>query len=182
MGDENIGRSTISVPEIVASYQMFMNGVDRMDQRRSTNPTQRREKRIYMSVWTYYLHLIVNRAFCLYDRLIHTNKIKESQQELDDDDENDQEECSDDHNILSDRKLSSSALTTVPALMDFSVGYQMQHVVTKNKFINGTNQIACFLCSMVHNDGKRRCSKYGYIICGKGSMSIVLLPITTGTP
>ena len=44
----------------------------------------------------------------------------------------------------------------------------MQHVVTKNKFINGTNQIACFLCSMVHNDGKRRCSKYGCINCGKG--------------
>ena len=44
----------------------------------------------------------------------------------------------------------------------------MQHVLIENKRINGRNQNSCFLCSMVYNDGKRRTSKYGYIVCEKG--------------
>ena len=55
LGCENIGRSRIACPAIIASYQLFMNGVDRVDQIRSTNPTKRVEKRIHMSLWTYVL-------------------------------------------------------------------------------------------------------------------------------
>jgi hypothetical protein len=150
-----------------------------------------------MSIWTYCLDLIVHQAYCVYERIIDTQNIKEIVQELHGDDENVQEELSDDDNSLSDSKLSfkefkrticeqlvqphllqkeqrrnnnhaPSASTTVTALMDSSIGCQMQHVLVENKCINGINQISCFLCSMVHNDGKRRTSKYGCIVCEKG--------------
>lgn len=39
----------ILVPTIVAAYNLTMNGVDRVDQLRSTNPTRRKEQRLPVS-------------------------------------------------------------------------------------------------------------------------------------
>jgi len=43
MGGESMHRTHIMAPAIVAAYNLFMNGVDRMDQIRSVNPRRRRE-------------------------------------------------------------------------------------------------------------------------------------------
>ena len=50
LGYETIGRSRFSCLAIIASYQLFMNGVDHVDQMRSANPTNRVEKRFRMSL------------------------------------------------------------------------------------------------------------------------------------
>ena len=77
-GSEHIGRSRINCPAIIVSYQLFMNGVDRVDQMRSTNPTKRREAKIHMSLWTYCLDLVVHQAYCVYKAMITQHKINEN--------------------------------------------------------------------------------------------------------
>ena len=54
-----------------------MNSVDRVDQMRSTNPIIRREKKIHMSLWTYFLDLVLHQSFCIYKTLIGNKKISE---------------------------------------------------------------------------------------------------------
>jgi hypothetical protein len=63
-------RSTSMVPAPIIASNMFMNGVDQMDQLRSTNITQRREKRLYMTVFTMCLDLVAHQAFCLYNAML----------------------------------------------------------------------------------------------------------------
>ena len=41
----------IQSPDIVADYNIFMNGVDKLDQMSSMNPTHRREKRLQMTLF-----------------------------------------------------------------------------------------------------------------------------------
>jgi len=74
-GSETIGRSRISCPSIIASYQLFMNGVDRVDQMQSTNLTKRKETKIHMSIWTYSVDLVVHQAYVIYKALIAEGKI-----------------------------------------------------------------------------------------------------------
>lgn len=64
-GTESFHRTTFEVPAVIVAYNLFMNSVDRMDQRRSTNPTRRVEKRLYMSLFTLYLDLAVHNSFAL---------------------------------------------------------------------------------------------------------------------
>ena len=64
-GSENLHRTTYYVPSIIVAYNFYMNYVDRMDQKRATNATKRREKRLYMSIFTYILDLACHQAFCL---------------------------------------------------------------------------------------------------------------------
>ena len=54
------------VPASIVAYNMFMNSVDRMEQRRATNPTRRKEQRLHMSMFTFVLDLAVLQAFALY--------------------------------------------------------------------------------------------------------------------
>ena len=79
-GDENIGRTRLQCPAIIISYQMFMNGVDRVDQMRSTSPTKRKEMRIHMSIWTYMLDLAIHNAYCIYIQLMEKELIQDSKQ------------------------------------------------------------------------------------------------------
>ncbi len=50
-----------------------MNGVDCLDQYRSANATQRREKRLQMTIFTLYLDLAVSQALAVYNLLIVDN-------------------------------------------------------------------------------------------------------------
>ena len=76
-GGETVGRSRIKCPAIIVSYQFFMNGVDRVDQLRSTNPIKRKEQKIHMSLWTYCFDLCIHQAYCIYSCLMDQKKIKE---------------------------------------------------------------------------------------------------------
>jgi hypothetical protein len=47
-----------------------MNGVDRMDQLRSTNITRQREKRLHMTMFTMVLDLAIHQAYSIYISLV----------------------------------------------------------------------------------------------------------------
>jgi hypothetical protein len=66
---------------VKVTYNMFMNGVDQMDQLRSTNITQCHEKRLYMTMFTMCLDLTVHQAFCLYNSML-PNKANRKHQTL----------------------------------------------------------------------------------------------------
>lgn len=61
--------TVIEVPAIVMSYNLFMNGVDRFDQLRSSHSIARREKRVPMSVFTFLLDPSIVNAFALYNTM-----------------------------------------------------------------------------------------------------------------
>jgi len=69
VGDENLSRSTVNVPSIVAAYNSFMNSVDRMDQLRASSPTRRRESRVYMSLLSWIMDISINNGLALYNEL-----------------------------------------------------------------------------------------------------------------
>lgn len=50
-----------------------MNGVDHMDQLRSTLVTQRREKRVHMTMLTYIMDLSVTQSFAIYQKINEGN-------------------------------------------------------------------------------------------------------------
>jgi len=63
---EVLKRSSFLVPSPIIAYNQYMNGVDRMDQLRSTNITSRREKRLYMTMFTMVLDLAIHQAYSIY--------------------------------------------------------------------------------------------------------------------
>ena len=65
VGNEVLTRTKFQVPATIVAYNTFMNAVDRMDQLRSTNITQHREKRLHMTMWTMVLDLAVHNAYCV---------------------------------------------------------------------------------------------------------------------
>ncbi len=73
-GDQLLHRKIFMVPAVIVAYNKFMNGVDRMDQYRSTNATQRKEKRVSMTLFTLFLDLAVSQAFAIYNRLASDDK------------------------------------------------------------------------------------------------------------
>ena len=66
VGTEMLHRTSFQVPAPIVAYNMFMNSVDIIDQRRSTNPTRRNEKKLGMTMFTMVLDLAVHNAFALY--------------------------------------------------------------------------------------------------------------------
>lgn len=71
--DRVLHRKIFMAPTVVAVYNRFMNGVDRVDQLRSTNPTRRREKRLDMTLFTWLLDMATINAFSLMKRMTSTN-------------------------------------------------------------------------------------------------------------
>lgn len=55
LGGEILSRSELYVPALVVSYNLFMNGVDRFDQYRSTSLIRQQERRVVMSMFTFIL-------------------------------------------------------------------------------------------------------------------------------
>jgi hypothetical protein len=53
----------------IVAYNMFMNGIDRMDQYRSTLATQRKEKRLHMTIFTFLMDLGISQAFAVYQKI-----------------------------------------------------------------------------------------------------------------
>src|SRR5687768_7215273 len=68
-------RTLFYVPAPIIAYNCLMNRVDRMDQLRSSNPTQQREQRLQMSIWTLCLDVSVNNTYAIYKKL-HQKKKK----------------------------------------------------------------------------------------------------------
>ena len=67
-GDETMNRTKFMVPAIIVAYNCCMNGVDCADQMRSINQCKRKEKRLYMNLFTYFLDLGLVNTFGLYSQ------------------------------------------------------------------------------------------------------------------
>ena len=65
-GGEVFHRTTLLVPSPIVAYNLFMNSVDRMDQKRSALPCKRKEMRLHMSCFTYVLDLACLQTFAIY--------------------------------------------------------------------------------------------------------------------
>ena len=62
-------RTKYMVPSIIVAYNIFMNSVDRFDQYRQTYITQRRERRVTMSIFTFLLDASIYNAYAIYQQL-----------------------------------------------------------------------------------------------------------------
>jgi hypothetical protein len=67
-GTEVLNRSDFFVAAPIVGYNMFMNGVDHMDQYRSTLPMQRKELQLYMTIFTFLLDLAVSQAYAIHQK------------------------------------------------------------------------------------------------------------------
>ena len=164
-----------------------MNSADRVDQMRSTNPITRREKKIHMSLWTYYLDLVLHQSFCIYKTLIENKKISEYDDDESSADSNNLGEIQSAGKILQFyefKRVVSEQLVrpfllekerirqrseermTAAQMMCRTVGTSQHHVLMENKTVKGSNQVACYLCSLILN--QRKNSKHGRVQCGKG--------------
>lgn len=64
-GDDVFYRSLVHVPAIICAYNNFINGVDKLDQFRSTAPTHRKKKLLQMSLFTWLLYLRIHNSYAL---------------------------------------------------------------------------------------------------------------------
>jgi hypothetical protein len=60
-----LNRTVFMAPALIVAYNLFMNAVDRMDQRRQPLACQRREKRVSMSVFTMILDIACSNGYAI---------------------------------------------------------------------------------------------------------------------
>lgn len=72
-GEQNLHRNTLNIPSTVAAYNLFMNGVNHIDQLRATLSSRRKEQRISLSLFCRILDLPINKGFDLYKSLRENN-------------------------------------------------------------------------------------------------------------
>lgn len=71
-----MNRTILQVPCFLLACNLFMNSVDRLDQFRSTNATMRRDKRVPMSLLTYFLDASVQNAYAVLQSIVVTGDVK----------------------------------------------------------------------------------------------------------
>lgn len=69
MGTESMNPTDIEVKAIVMDYNIFMNGVDQLDQPRSSHSIDRRERHVIMSIFTFLLHESIINVFPFYNTM-----------------------------------------------------------------------------------------------------------------
>jgi hypothetical protein len=72
-GSENLHCTKFNVPTTIVAYNIFMNSVDCMDQRQSTNPTRQVEKRLHMSFFMLFLDLALHYAYAVFQKIDSQN-------------------------------------------------------------------------------------------------------------
>ena len=161
IGGEVMNRTEFHVPSIIVAYNNYMNGVDRMDQMRATNPIKRREKRLYMSVWTYFLDLATHQAFALYKVIREDDdmNLKEFKRAI----------CED--LVTPYKELDSSTRKRHRTKEHYHINMHVEdmlgsnthdHMLIENK---DKNDIHCYFCLM---RGIKKKTIYGCVTCAKG--------------
>jgi hypothetical protein len=148
-GVEVMTRSKFRVPATIVAYNSFMNAVDRMDQIRSTNITQRREKRLHMTMWTMFLDLAIHNAYCIFLNSA-SGEVKRKHQSL-----------SSFKNAVAkqliqqqlDRKKKNEASNRSTSLeMNNDLGgIESSHMIVRNlkrDGMNKTRDVNCYLCKL----------------------------------
>jgi len=68
-GNEKMHHNDFLVAAPFVAYNMFMNGVNRMDQYQSALATQRKEKRLHMTIFTFLMDLGISQAFPVHQKI-----------------------------------------------------------------------------------------------------------------
>ena len=154
-GNECIHRTIFLVPAIVVAYNLFMNGVDRFDQLRSTNACVRKESRVTMTLFTFLLDASIQNAFTVRNAMHPEKKstLREfkrvvAQQLVDD--------------YLQDRENSRKRRATAELHQTAMGTISSNHILLENL---DRKSARCYLCNIMTNDGKSRTSIYGCAEC-----------------
>lgn len=68
IGYEILHRTTLNVPTVVVGYNLFVIGVDRFDQVRSTTPMKRKEQRVSMYMFCFAIDSAIQNSFFIFGR------------------------------------------------------------------------------------------------------------------
>jgi len=149
------------VPAPIVAYNLFMNGVDKMDQLQSTNMTRCREKQLYMTIFMMFLDLAVHQAYCIYQAVVtntadrkHNNLISFKKKIISDLLEGQLQRREDEQHELVQHSLAHR-LTLPPTarlIVDTLGGINEQHMLVKNvgrkKNANKPQDVPCYLCKL----------------------------------
>ena len=154
-GKEIFHRTNFSVPSPIVAYNLFMNSVDRMDQKRSALPCKRKEQRLQMSAFTYLLDLACLQAYAIYSD-IETSKNKMLL-------------------IQFKRKLCKTLVEPYRAerkrsqnpVIPYDANFVVGTIDNKHMLLENVNKrdIDCYLCKI---RGIEKRTIYGCCACGKG--------------
>ena len=154
-GEEHLNRTGMDVPVFIVAYNKYMNSVDRMDQKRSTNPTKRKEKRLGMSIFTYLLDLSVLQSFAIFKTIRPYDKatLTEFKRDL----------CDSLIYDLRERKALRKVERSEVMKIDNVLGINdCQHMLVENL---NKKDINCHLCLYMK---KKKKTIYGCVQCRKG--------------
>ncbi|GMF43760.1 unnamed protein product [Phytophthora fragariaefolia] len=144
-GDTIMHRKALVAPALIAAYNKCMNAVDRVDQLRSTNPTQRREKSLHMSVFTWLLDVSIINAYAL-QRVIGGSTsarvaLREFKREIADTLTRNEKKLKQQRDWRQQKRKCDA--------LDEAVGsVDSLHIITPNSTEHSNGKLTCYLCSL----------------------------------
>merc|ERR1712071_22961 len=147
-------QTVVQVPGIIVAYNIFMNGVDRFDQYRSTNATEQREKRVTMRIFTFLLDAAMLNAYAIQGIIDPKGRknLREFKTIV-------AQMLVQEHLRMRNKKRTTSSKPQTEEPIGCIVS---RHVLLENQ---GKKSASCYLCSMMVGDGKERTSIYGCSQC-----------------
>ena len=160
-GSEYMYRTQFQVAAPIAAYNIFMNAVDRMDQRRIYHPTRRSEKRVTMTLWTYIIDLCCHNAYAVLGVIDKQRAQKTDFREF--------KRCIVENLVMpflqirTQKQCGPKKFSSDAEMINANLGADDSfHYITTNK--NGT-ALQCYLCRIVSGETYR--STYGCSACQK---------------
>ncbi|KAG6944004.1 hypothetical protein JG688_00017320 [Phytophthora aleatoria] len=157
-GNENLHRKVFMVPTVIAAYNMAMNGVDRVDQLRATNPTRHKEMRLSMSLFTWAFDLCVINAFALLNQIrpADTRKItlREFKRRIAQQLTEKQTTITKQLRERKRRRNDSSVSNTIGGICS-------EHILTPNSKTQSDGWLTCMLCSIRGRQNRARWGVWG---------------------
>ncbi|KAG6943184.1 hypothetical protein JG688_00017736 [Phytophthora aleatoria] len=143
-GDRVMHRKTFQVSAMIVAYNLFMNGVDRVDQLRSTNPIRRKEKRLSISILTWALDLALINAFSLLNKVTGPAakkvKLREFKQHV-------AEQLTSVQRARMEKERRRQSVSSQP--IDAVVGADDSvHAIPPNSKQHSNGKLVCYLCTL----------------------------------
>ncbi|OWZ04679.1 hypothetical protein PHMEG_00023377 [Phytophthora megakarya] len=142
--EEVLHRRRFQVPAIIVAYNLFMNGVDRVDQLRSTNPIRRKEKRLSMSILTWAIDLALINAFSLFKKVAGSAATRVTLREFK---RRVAEKLTAVQRSRMDKERRHQPATDQP-LHEVVGADSSLHALTPNSKQHSTGKLTCYLCSL----------------------------------
>ncbi|POM69273.1 LOW QUALITY PROTEIN: Hypothetical protein PHPALM_14459 [Phytophthora palmivora] len=146
-------RKTFMAPTVIAVYNRFMNGVDRVDQLRSTNPNRRREKRLDMTIFTWPLDTALINAYALLKRMgEQVPTLREFKRKIAD-------TLTRNERAIRRQQSRRQKKRQRETIDDFVGAVTSLHKITPNSTRNSSGKLKCYLCRGISKKSKYSCTK-----------------------